>query len=335
MDLSSIPLVDAAPVTEISALVHSPEATRVAVAALHRHRGTGKDGIPAELLQAGKSAVAVKLYDLHRRVINEEQWPLDWSGGRIVDVHKRKGSKHDCDCSRGILLANHSGKALCRLLADHLRPTYDQHMPKDQYGAVSCLSTDLATHIVRSFFDYSLAAALSVFVLFVDLVKAFDRAIREIVFGFPRGVTNSFEYLRGLGLSEEQAAWLLEYLATYGSLFEQWGVDQKVIALIRNLHANSWFAYGSLDTAIVVRVGGRQGCKLGAIALNSAYGVGLGIFHAEMLDAGIELQLRPSGTDFWGPSQACHGCTENSIDSILVDDECVLLSGKSSSVLDC
>ena len=40
--------------------------------------------------------------------------------------------------------------------------------------------------------------------LFVDLVKAFDRVIRELVFGIPPGVTNVSKQLRDLGLTETQ-----------------------------------------------------------------------------------------------------------------------------------
>lgn len=128
-------------------------------------------------------------------------------------------------------------------------------MPRNQFGAVSGRRTDFATHIVRSFIEYCRIASLSLFILFVDLVKAFDRIIREIVFGFLPGVNDSFSYLCELGLDEEQAAWFMEFLAKYGHLFDQWCVDKKVTAVIRNLHANSWFAYGDLDSAIVVCVG--------------------------------------------------------------------------------
>ena len=54
--------------------------------------------------------------------------------------------------------------------------------------------------------------SLSVFVLFVDLVKAYDRIVREFVFGLPDGVTNPLEYLRSLGLTDEQAHWYAKFV---------------------------------------------------------------------------------------------------------------------------
>ena len=57
-----------------SSFQHSPEITRKAVASLKHNRGTGRDGISAELLQAGGAALAVKLHDIQKRVVQSEQW---------------------------------------------------------------------------------------------------------------------------------------------------------------------------------------------------------------------------------------------------------------------
>ena len=112
-------------------------------------------------------------------------------------------------------------------------------MPECQNGAVRGRGTDFAGHVIRSLLDLAALASLSVFVLFVDLVKAFDRVIREIVFGFPDGVTDPLEYLLSLGLDNEQAHWYAQFVAVHAPLFVQWGVKPKVVRLLRNLHASS------------------------------------------------------------------------------------------------
>eukprot|EP00973_Karenia_brevis_P001563 211397-Karenia_brevis.AAC.1 len=58
------------------------------------------------------------------------------------------------------------------------------HVPETQCGAVAKRSTDFATLILRSAIVYAQHNGLSLFVLFVDLVKAFDKVLREIVLGF-------------------------------------------------------------------------------------------------------------------------------------------------------
>ena len=42
--------------------------------------------------------------------------------------------------------------------------------------------------ILRLMVAYSVKASLSIFVLFIDLVAAYDSIVREIAFGFPHNI---------------------------------------------------------------------------------------------------------------------------------------------------
>eukprot|EP00973_Karenia_brevis_P064818 9003079-Karenia_brevis.AAC.1 len=57
-------------------------------------------------------------------------------------------------------------------------------MPATQHGAVKGRGTDIASHTIRSAQAAAKLLRKSIFVLFVDLVKAFDKAIRELVYGW-------------------------------------------------------------------------------------------------------------------------------------------------------
>ena len=63
----------------------APSAVESVVAALQKRKGVGPDGVSSEILQAGGSAAAVKLAEIHERVILEASWPFSWTGGRIHD----------------------------------------------------------------------------------------------------------------------------------------------------------------------------------------------------------------------------------------------------------
>ena len=128
---------------------------------------------------------------------------------------------------------------MCELLSAHVDPIYNAEMPTEQFGATSGRGTDFASHIVRSFLEYCLLASLSYFILFVDLVKAFDRIVRELVLGIPAGVQDPRQFLANLGVEPDQIEWILAFISKHGCLFERWGVDPKVLALIKNLHASS------------------------------------------------------------------------------------------------
>ena len=99
----------------------------------------------------------------------------------------------------------------------------------------------------------------------MDLVKAFGGVIRELVFGIPPRVTDVNKHLSDLGLSRSQLHFVTSFIARHGSLFEVIGVHPRVIQLVCNLHASSWVKDGSLESAIIVKVGGRQGCVFGSM----------------------------------------------------------------------
>ena len=65
---------------QITALDVGPEKTEVALKRLKRHRGVGRDEAPAELLQAGGSAIAVKISELYQRVADSELSVTNWCG---------------------------------------------------------------------------------------------------------------------------------------------------------------------------------------------------------------------------------------------------------------
>ena len=65
--------------------------------------------------------------------------------------------------------------------------------------------------------SYARDARLSVFILFVDLVKAFDRCIRELVFGFllELPVEERVPALIALGLCAEAANFIAEQVTLH------------------------------------------------------------------------------------------------------------------------
>jgi hypothetical protein len=167
--------------------------------------------------------------------------------------------------------------------------------------------------------------------------KAFDRSTRELVLGWPADVLDYRQYLSELGLDVEQLEWVIAFVAKHGCLFEKWGIPRKVINLIKNLHSRSWFSYGDLDSAITVRVGGRQGCKFGATIFNSAYSLALVMLRDDLLDAGVALRLKCGSTEFWNGQSSDAGDAEDDtpiVDAAFVDDECIMLTASSPRALD-
>ncbi|CAK0908178.1 unnamed protein product, partial [Prorocentrum cordatum] len=223
---------------------------------LGRNKGVGPDGLPAEFLVAAAPVMAPFATELYNDVIKYERWPVSWTGGRMQDIFKNKGDRAVCDDSRGIILEDHLAKGLKQHLAQSVMPAYTAHQPPAQHGAVHGRSTDFATHFVREALEYAASARLCIFVLFMDLVKAFDRIVREVTLGWPAGADDPRAYLASLGLQPRQADWIATFVAVHGCLLEEWGVPRKVVRLLKNMHAQSWFSYGDVDEAVATREAG-------------------------------------------------------------------------------
>ena len=77
-------------------------------------------------------------------------------------------------------MADHSGKAIAGMVKRAIDPQYNIHQPDNQYAAPR-KGTDIATHVIKSAIAAAAMMQMSIFVLFVDLVKAFDKIIRQLV----------------------------------------------------------------------------------------------------------------------------------------------------------
>ena len=302
---------------------------------LGRNKGAGRDGLPSELLLALAQVTATPATHLYNETIVCERWPTRWTGGRMQEVFKNKGSRDVCDDYRGIVLEDHLAKGLKQHLSHSVVPLYNAAMPDCQHGAVGGRSTDFATHMVREVIAHAAAARLCIFVLFIDLVKAFDRVIREITLGWPAEAIDPRAYLMSLGLSDDQAEWIATFVSQHGCLFEQWGVDPKVVRLLKNMHVQSWFSCGDVDEAIATRVGGRQGCKYGSPIFNSTFSVALVLVHDALVDADVVVQLPSDGAAVWTTTPPDDGCPKADVlDGAFVDETVLILITSSARALD-
>ena len=141
--------------------------------------------------------------------------------------------------------------------------------------------------------------------------------------------------MQSIGLDNEQSEWIAAFVSKHGCLFEQWGVDPKTTRLLKTMHAQSWFSYGSIDEAIETFVGGRQGCKYGAQIFNSAFSVAILLIHDDLVAKGIVVKFRRSGDAPWALSEPANdGSEEDVLEVVFVDDTVMMLVAHSPAALD-
>ena len=114
--------------------------------------------------------------------------------------------------------------------------------------------------------------SLSVAALSLDLEKAFDRAVREAVMGYPSHVgsdpVSRRAHLENVGYPPVVVREILRMNENRPPLLEDWGVSAKATRLIAASHSGSWFRYGEFPSVAETRQGGGQGCKLGSLKLS-------------------------------------------------------------------
>ena len=141
----------------------------------------------------------------------------------------------------------------------------------------------------------------SCFILFVDLVKAFDRLVRETVVGWPDHLPpdNWREHLREAGVDEERVDGIIDFIDQEGPALQQAGVEPHVQGMIKSLHTEAWFQIGGEEATerVLTKRGGRQGCKHGPPMFNLGYAVALKRIRTQVEEAGLCLELRVRGRD--------------------------------------
>ena len=319
------------------ALDVGPSATEAAYAKLPNNKGVGPDAIPGELLKAGGSPVAVAYGNINVRISRGEGWPVEWQGGEIVNIYKRKGDPADCDSHRGILLEDHAAKGgIKAMMKQDIDVQYNLKIPQDQYGATKGRGTDFATHIITSMAAVAKLMEWSIFLLFIDLTKAFDRIIRELVVGWPLLLeADKVQYLVSVGVSPESAAWMAEYIDSQGCVFQRWGVRHNTMLLARDMHDGAWMKVRGGTRHITSTTGGRQGCKLGATMFNSGYAIALDMLHWRLAQENIVLKVTvPDQGTFFCSREPSEQETTDVVDATFVDDECIAIVGTTPRVLE-
>ena len=324
------------------------DAVEAVISTLKGDSGIGTDQLSAWLLKAGGRPVAVMVWEVIADVLDTKYVPMVWRGGRLVVLFKGKGSSTDPDNYRGILVSDHLGKILTALLQRHLNQLYARLVGPSQFGAISGRGTALASLSLRAFADHCMVSGWSLLVLFVDLSKAFDYAIREVVMGWMepmnlRSRLDKRKHLHGLGVLPEHSDDLAQWIDDTGGLLLAAGADQTVVALVASLHNGSWFQLPNDDKFIVSACGGRQGCKLGALFFNAIYSVALARVRAELVKHDIILYVKSCSTrPFWAAdgiqSSFSKDClADNNFDQTLeityVDDEAMHIAASSPKAL--
>ena len=184
-------LPDAAPVEGPPPPITDEMVTK-ALAKMKSGKAAGPSGIIVEMLKAAGSKGIVFLRELTKSVVKHGKIPEDWEMSFILNLYKGKGDALNRGNYRGLKLTEHVMKVMERIVDGMIREMIA--IDEMQFAFVPGRGTTDAIFIIRQLQEKFLSRKdlndknLTLFFVFVDLEKAFDRVPRKVLWWAMRKV---------------------------------------------------------------------------------------------------------------------------------------------------
>ena len=97
------------------------------------NKGSGGDGIPAELFQILKDDAVKVLHSICQKIWKTQQWPQDWKRSVFIPIPKKNNAK-ECSNYCTIALISHASKVMLKILQTRLQQYVNHEIPDVQAG---------------------------------------------------------------------------------------------------------------------------------------------------------------------------------------------------------
>ena len=153
--------------------------TTKAIRQLSSGKAPGDDGLPPEVFKYGGNTLTAELTRLFHVIWEEEAVPQAFKDASIIHLYKNKGDRRMCDNHRGISLLSIAGKILGRVIINRLTNSVTNFVPESQCGFRSNRGTADMMFAARQVQEKCREQNRDLYMVFVDLTKAFDSVSRE------------------------------------------------------------------------------------------------------------------------------------------------------------
>lgn len=215
---------------DISDAYIAKEEIRQAIKETASGKSAGVCDTTAEVLKVDLETAVNTLEELFRCIWDKERIPDDWKKGIIVKLPK----KGDLTCAgnwRGITLLCIPAKIMGKIIIRRLRDQVNAKLRKEQAGFRPGRGTREQTFTLRNIIEQSLEWNVSLYLVFIDYMKAFDSIHQE----------------------------------TLWKIMKLYGVPSKFIRLVRMFYTDvkcSVVSEGGLTNWFNVKSGVKQGCVM-------------------------------------------------------------------------
>ena len=211
---------------QIADLDHEPTDIEIdrALSKLH-DTAPGDSGLPAALWKAlGETAESFALvYEIVLDFWQSEIMPTEWETG-ILSILPKKGDLSLPGNYRGIMMLEVAYKIVANIILVRLNPTMDSLDHEAQCGFRRFRGCSDGVFTVKQMINKRREHGLETWVLFLDLVKAFDRVPRCAEHTLPRDATDPAE-----ASADAELGMLWRVMLRYG-------VSPKLVRLLISMH---------------------------------------------------------------------------------------------------
>ena len=224
----------------------------------------GKNGLTPELVKQVGCVFDEHLMELFKEVWKEGKVPQDWADAVLVAIPK-KGDLSLCDNWRGISLLDVVGKVFAQIMKQRLQSVADTELAESQCGFRKGRGCIDMIFCARQVIEKSIEHVEPLYVVFVDLRKAYDSVPRE-------------------------AMW---------KVLGKYGIPRKMISLIQSFHENmsaELKVNGQiLEGEISVSNGLRQGCTMAPTLFNLYLNLVVDVWRNQCSEDGITILFNVDG----------------------------------------
>ena len=287
--------------------------------------------MPGDVLHFAAAQLAPPIFQLLLKLSMRLQEPLQWKGGELHHVWKKKQSALLCHSYRAILVSSTIGKSVHSVFRQRCGQYLDNAATPLQIGGRRGFPVQLAMHAARLFHEAMRRRNLPSATVFLDLSEAFHRVARPLVHGGDLCPEHVSSIVAALGLHPDVVPRLQTYV-TQQSLLIKAGASTWTGQVLQEFSQDSWFVHGSLEGTAIVRSGTRPGDNLADMVFSFLFAEILHSLRRQFRQAGLRLSL-PWREDWLcaPPLEVSEAASQNSVsplDITWMDDLALLVTAE-------
>eukprot|EP00438_Fugacium_kawagutii_P026052 Skav224814 [mRNA] locus=scaffold21:91531:97434:- [translate_table: standard] len=286
-------------------------------------RASGPDMIPPELCHFAARWMTHYLAPLYLKCALYQAEPIQWKGGVLHEVYKRKGSMQAPGSYRGILVSSHLAKCLHNVFrAPTLRWHADSADPL-QYGGLPGRGVDQASHTLRLFLSLARQAKSSCGVFFLDIASAYYRLLRTLAVGPTCTQAELLEVFRSMDLPKD-IVYELATAAFSPDALQETGCPDWLRQFGKIFHQHTWFHVRDGSAVTETLRGTRPGDGYADLLFNLVIGRVLRQLEHELQSQGLQTTYTWDGSRNFA-AQPGSEATASGLNVVWADDIAVMV----------